>query len=206
MKLRGAVGLTLAVVLTSGCALSGRSVRRFVDDKAITGAVKLRLAAQETAHLTRVNVDTFDGVVYLTGEVDTHAQKSDAAIVAWRVNGVRQLINDLQVREAPAASVSASPRPRHPLQDRLHGLARVEPLGPAGPALAYDGAGQVVATVHSVTAQQLVERGIQGLAAADGRPIEHVSIDPVPSRIDRPVPHFHVILWHVSVSRAAALR
>ena len=66
--------------MLSGCALAGRSFGRYVDDKTVTGSVKMGLAARHLSHLKRVNVDVYDGTVYLTGTVNTEIEKSDAEI------------------------------------------------------------------------------------------------------------------------------
>ena len=70
------VGLAL---LLSGCALAGRTFGRYVDDKTLTGSVKMSLATLHVSHLKRVNVDVYDGTVYLSGIVNTPAEKSDAS-------------------------------------------------------------------------------------------------------------------------------
>jgi osmotically-inducible protein OsmY len=52
-------------------------------------------------------VDTFGGTVYLSGTVDTAAEKAEAERVASEVGGVQQIVNDLVVLD-PA--ISAMPR------------------------------------------------------------------------------------------------
>src|SRR5512132_3599434 len=99
-----AVVLALATLL-GGCALAGRTWGGYMDDKVLTGAVKTRLAVSVPRTLTRVNVDTFAGTVYLTGEVETALQKSTAEIAAWKTEGVEQVVNDLRVRAERLASV-----------------------------------------------------------------------------------------------------
>jgi osmotically-inducible protein OsmY len=44
-----------------------------------------------------VGVETNNGVVYLTGEVETAEQKSRVGSVTSQVKGVRQVVNNLQV-------------------------------------------------------------------------------------------------------------
>jgi osmotically-inducible protein OsmY len=51
----------------------------------------------KAANLTRVDVDTNNGVVYLNGTVDSSAQKGRAEELARRVNGVAKVVNNLQV-------------------------------------------------------------------------------------------------------------
>lgn len=201
----GAAVLTAALVL-SGCALAGRSVGRYVDDTALTGGVKMRLAAAHVSHLKRVNVDVYDGVVYLSGVVDTALEKSDAEIAAWEATGVEQVVNDLVVRERAAEAVSALPNlhPRNPLAERFAWITRVETPTPGGPDLAYDASGQLVATIYTVSARGLVNAGVATLPAG-GRPVDRVAIYALPAREDLPEPLYSVVLWHVP-ERAAASR
>ena len=196
----------LALVL-SGCALAGRSFGRYVDDKTLTGSVKMSLGAVHLSHLRRVNVDVYEGTVYLSGVVNTPEEKSDAEIAAWHVEGTEQVVNDLVVREKADDAVSALPamRPAHPLLERFTWLARVESREPGGPELAYDRQGQVVATVYTVLSRVLLNRGVATLLPADGRPVERVSIYPIPVAADVPEPAYTVVLWHVP-ERAAARR
>jgi hyperosmotically inducible periplasmic protein len=186
------------VLLLSGCALAGRTFGTYVDDTSITGGVKVRLASLHLSHLKRVNVDVYGRVVYLTGTVKTAEEKSDAEIAAWRTDGVEQVVNDIVVRERPIEAVSALPdmRPRHPLMGRFTWIARVEPGGPGRPDLAYDAEGRLAATIYTVASRALVDAGVATLAAA-GRPIDHVSLYPVPVREDLPEPLLTVVLWHL---------
>jgi osmotically-inducible protein OsmY len=78
---------------------TGRTVGQNVDDSSITAAVKAKLAAEQGATtLTGVNVDTSGGVVSLSGTVDSEAMKQRAATLAQQVDGVTQVVNNLQVQ------------------------------------------------------------------------------------------------------------
>lgn len=202
---RRALALALALLLSGGCALNGRSLGGYVDDKLLKGAVKRRLG-QEDVGLPGVTVDTFGGTVYLTGVVATDLQKSDAEIAVWKIGGVRQVVNDLVVRTAGVVPAVSPVRPSiHPLRERLPGVARVDAGRPGGPDLAYDREGRVIATIFTVSSRELVDRGIETLRA-EGRPIDHVEIFPLVGHGELPAPHYAVVLWHVSEPEAAALR
>jgi hyperosmotically inducible protein len=95
----------LLCALTLGCqALTGRTAGRHVDDASITASVKSTLVADKAANLTRVDVDTDNGVVSLNGIVESADQKARAAQLASGVDGVREVINNLQVQGARAGS------------------------------------------------------------------------------------------------------
>lgn len=93
----------------------------------------------------------------------------------------------------------------HVLLDRLPGIARVDASLPGAPCTAYDGFGRVVATVYTLSMRELAQEGFQGMRTT-GRPIDHVSIFPIATAADRPEAQYYVVLWHVSVTDAAAIR
>ncbi|MGH7323226.1 MAG: BON domain-containing protein [Candidatus Rokuibacteriota bacterium] len=95
---------TLAVMLAllsvlSGCrAMTGKSTGQTMDDATITAAVKSKLVADKVSNLTRVDVDTNNGTVYLNGTVETPEQKTKAEQLAWQAKGVKAVVNNLQVQ------------------------------------------------------------------------------------------------------------
>jgi osmotically-inducible protein OsmY len=91
--------LILAVtVIAFGCAeLTGRQASTTVDDAQITAKVKTKLAAEQIGTLTRVDVDTVRGTVYLNGTVQRAELKSRATDLARGVDGVQKVVNNLQV-------------------------------------------------------------------------------------------------------------
>jgi hyperosmotically inducible protein len=88
----------LLVFALTGCqAMTGKSAGRNVDDAAITASVKSTLVADKVANLTRIDVDTNNGVVSLNGVVNSAQQKGRAEELARRVDGVRGVNNNLQI-------------------------------------------------------------------------------------------------------------
>jgi hyperosmotically inducible periplasmic protein len=76
-----------------------RTAGEAVDDSMITAKVKAALIADPTVKAHEVNVETRDGSVQLSGFVDNSAAKNAAADVARRVSGVKDVQNDLQVKQ-----------------------------------------------------------------------------------------------------------
>jgi hypothetical protein len=199
----------LLLTASAGCSLAGRTFGTYVDDQTLTASVKMALARREPRSVTRVNVDTFRGTVYLSGEVTDAIQKSDAEIAAWKVKGVTQVVNDLAVRTERAAAeiVNASPsmRPSSPLLERIPGIARMDaPLADGG-ALAYDEGGAVVATVYRRPARDIALNGFEA-AGPTARPVDHVSIYSVPAEAGLPEAQMYVVFWHVNAATAATLK
>jgi hyperosmotically inducible protein len=76
-----------------------RTAGEVVDDTVITAKVKTALATDSTVAAHEVNVETRDGVVQLAGFVDNSQQKSQATEVARRIAGVKQVDNQLEVKQ-----------------------------------------------------------------------------------------------------------
>jgi hyperosmotically inducible periplasmic protein len=93
------LAVTLAVLFfMTGCqAMTGQTMGESIDDSYITSSVKTQLASDKMVSLTRVEVETNNGVVYLTGQVQTAEQRSHIGSLASQVKGVKRVVNNLQV-------------------------------------------------------------------------------------------------------------
>jgi hyperosmotically inducible periplasmic protein len=86
------------LILITGCqAMTGETMGQNIDDGTLTSYVKTKLASDKLVTLTRVGVETNNGVVYLTGEVETAEQRSRIGSLASEVKGVKKVVNNLQV-------------------------------------------------------------------------------------------------------------
>jgi osmotically-inducible protein OsmY len=95
--------LLVALFAVTGCqAMTGRTAGRNLDDLTITASVKARLVADKLSNFTRIDVDTVNAVVSLTGLVESEFEKRRAEDIAALVDGVKQIVNDLQVQKEPA--------------------------------------------------------------------------------------------------------
>ena len=94
-----ALALLLSLVGAPAAMTADKSekVEQVVDDAAITTAVKAKLAADKIKTLVRVSVDTVDGVVTLTGTVETANEKKQAEDIARGAKGVSKVVNNLQI-------------------------------------------------------------------------------------------------------------
>ena len=78
---------------------SERTAGEVVDDGVITAKVKAALISDPNVSGHDVNVQTREGVVQLAGFVDSGTQKLKASEVTRRVAGVRQVDNQLEVKQ-----------------------------------------------------------------------------------------------------------
>lgn len=91
---------TALVLGTTGCAVSRgqESVGAYVDDASITTAVKGRYLDNKDVDASSISVETLNGTVMLSGFAKTNDEKRIAGEIAWKVNGVHQVKNQIVVR------------------------------------------------------------------------------------------------------------
>jgi osmotically-inducible protein OsmY len=95
---RSILGVLVVLALVAGCqSMTGKTAGQNIDDGGITAAVKAKLVADKASNLTRVNVDTTNGTVYLNGAVEDSTTKARAEQLAWQAKGVKAVVNNLQV-------------------------------------------------------------------------------------------------------------
>jgi osmotically-inducible protein OsmY len=75
-----------------------RSTGKYVDDKAVSAKVKAALLKDPDVKGLQVNVETYNGVVQLSGFVDEPEQASRAVEVAKGIEGVKSVKNAMKVK------------------------------------------------------------------------------------------------------------
>lgn len=98
--IKGLATVAVALAFVGCTAMTGKTAGRNVDDAAITTAVKAKLAKAELSSITRIGVDTDNGIVYLNGVVPDQHTKRRAQEIADSVDGVRRVVNNLQAQTA----------------------------------------------------------------------------------------------------------
>jgi osmotically-inducible protein OsmY len=103
MNIRTTLAATAAVLaLTSitGCAVTRdqQSVGAYIDDTAITTAVKARMIDNKTVDAAAISVETLNGTVMLSGFAKSSSEKAVAESLTWKVEGVRAVKNELAIR------------------------------------------------------------------------------------------------------------
>jgi osmotically-inducible protein OsmY len=73
------------------------AAKELLNDANITATVKTKLAGDPAINALTVNVDTSHGQVTLSGKVALAEQKAEAEKVARRVDGVKDVVNQIQV-------------------------------------------------------------------------------------------------------------
>jgi len=112
MRSRWVALVLVLVVAGSGATVASaqsRSVGQVIDDTAITAEVKAKLVADTLSNLTKIGVNTRNGVVTLSGEVNSPETKVRAVQLASGVKGVRTVVDNVQVAGAPAGTTPPAP-------------------------------------------------------------------------------------------------
>lgn len=90
------------------------SMMRSAQDEFITAQIRTRLAASPSVRAININIETFQGNVYLMGTARSDHELQRAAEIASVVGGVRRVVSFMQVRAPPQpyyAQASGPPAP-----------------------------------------------------------------------------------------------
>jgi len=85
--------IAASLVALAQPALAQKTAGEVLDDNTINASVKAALIGAEGVPSTQVNVETYRGIVLLSGFVETQAQKDAAAKAAKDVSGVQKIHN-----------------------------------------------------------------------------------------------------------------
>ncbi|MDR7306555.1 BON domain-containing protein [Rhodoferax saidenbachensis] len=91
---------SLALLFTAGCAVTRgqETVGAYVDDTAITTAVKSRFVENKTVDAAAISVETLNGTVMLSGFAKNTSEKLTAETIARGVKGVKAVKNEIAIR------------------------------------------------------------------------------------------------------------
>jgi osmotically-inducible protein OsmY len=84
----------VAMPLVAGC---GKTIGETIDDTTITTRVKTSMLNDPAVSGTGIDVDTYKGVVTLSGRVKSQAEHDQALALARKVDGVTDVKDALQI-------------------------------------------------------------------------------------------------------------
>jgi osmotically-inducible protein OsmY len=97
--------LALAIVMSTIVACASTDTQQgaggYVDDSVVTTKVKAAVFNEPTLKSAEINVETFKGVVQLSGFVNSEADIKKAVDVASKVKGVVSVKNDMRLKTTP---------------------------------------------------------------------------------------------------------
>lgn len=101
MNMRNTLTATAAaLIVLSGCAVTRgqETVGAYVDDTAITTAVKARFVGNKEVDASSIRVETLNGTVMLSGFAKNATERTTAEGLTRKVEGVRSVKNEIAVR------------------------------------------------------------------------------------------------------------
>ncbi|TXI19613.1 MAG: BON domain-containing protein [Nitrosomonas sp.] len=92
--------VTVLGVTLLGCSSSPTqsSTGQFIDDSAITAKIKTKLLDDPQVRGTAISVETFKGIVQLSGFANSKEEISQAESLAKSVDGVRAVRNNITLK------------------------------------------------------------------------------------------------------------
>ncbi len=89
-----------SLVAVAGCASTStrEGTGEYIDDSVITTKVKAQILKEETLKSAEINVETFKGVVQLSGFVSSSANIDKAVAVTRSVKGVVSVTNNMRLK------------------------------------------------------------------------------------------------------------
>jgi hyperosmotically inducible protein len=95
-----AIMLAASVVSIVGCASTPKQegTGQYFDDSAITAKVKAAIFADPDLKVAEINVETFKGIVQLSGFVRSRADELKAVQVARGVGGVKSVKDEMSLK------------------------------------------------------------------------------------------------------------
>lgn len=100
IKILSAVFATVVLMVTLGCASTRtqEGTGQYVDDSVITTKVKAAILGEPGLKVSEINVETFKGVVQLSGFVSSRDDMKSAVRVASAVDGVKSVKDGMQLK------------------------------------------------------------------------------------------------------------
>ena len=95
-----AIFFALSMITMVGCAAPDKqqTVGAYIDDSTITSRVKAAIFDDPGLRFSEINVETFDGVVQLSGFVSTQVEINRAVQMTRTIQGVKSVKNDMQLK------------------------------------------------------------------------------------------------------------
>jgi osmotically-inducible protein OsmY len=93
-----AVTFTLATAVGCSSTPTTEGTGQYIDDSIITAKVKAALIENDLTKATEINVETFKGIVQLSGFVSSQASANKAIELARNVGGVKGVTNDMRLK------------------------------------------------------------------------------------------------------------
>jgi osmotically-inducible protein OsmY len=124
--IRNAFAAFIAVTLLTACANdpqlvhAKRTIGATLDDTSIQLAINRDMSRALPGFVNNIGTEVREGRVLIVGTVDSPAQRVEAGKIAWQIRGVRDVVNELEVRAGQGfASYATDARISNQMRVRL---------------------------------------------------------------------------------------
>jgi hyperosmotically inducible periplasmic protein len=97
-----AVGAITAALVACAGGPNARSTGEVVDDATITSRIKTSMVASKEVEAREIQVETYNGVVQLSGFADNQQEITRAGEIARSTPGVKSVKNDIRIKSTSA--------------------------------------------------------------------------------------------------------
>jgi len=99
-KYLSAIFMVAALVSVVACSSTSKKegTGEYVDDAVITTKAKAAILKEPTLKVSEINVETFKGVVQLSGFVKDASDARTAANIVSHIDGVKSVKNDIRLK------------------------------------------------------------------------------------------------------------
>ena len=107
----GALGGCAGVVIGGGAAVGTaayqeRGVRGVARDLATATKLRTKLLDAGEAYVTDVGIEVYEGRVLLTGTLEKEPMRAAAVKLAWKTEGVKDVINEIQIGQSSLRDIA----------------------------------------------------------------------------------------------------
>ena len=101
LLLFGCVGVSSKGIFGTGVSIAfdPRSVGTQIDDSIMQKTLSTKIVLLDKSYILSVNSKVLDGRIFLTGKVNNPEEKLKLTKLAWEIEGVRSVRNDIKVKE-----------------------------------------------------------------------------------------------------------
>ena len=101
LALSGCVGAVIGAGATAGtAAMEERGIKGAASDTVVRTRINGLWSSKDERMWRKINLQVYDGRVLLTGLVDTPEMRDEAVRLAWQAEGVKEVINEIQIAES----------------------------------------------------------------------------------------------------------
>jgi hyperosmotically inducible protein len=104
MKTRIVAALAALALVSSAPAFAAKTTPgEAVDDSTVTATIKAALFDNKNTHSAAIHVETYKGIVLLSGFVKTQAEKDAAGAIAKDTSGVKEVRNSIALHDGTSS-------------------------------------------------------------------------------------------------------